>query len=215
MDPRVPRAFFSRPSWPFRYRGRLDFTDIREILRKPLTPQGRADFSGEGTFVAGRLNSTGHYTAQDIALPYVWFHAGGFSSTGDYRMDNHGAEVPDFHAQALGGVVEGRVTVAFPGFQFHAETHTQSVSLAEVLAAVDHHNFPLRRLHWNAAVSSKEVTTWSEDFKHVESAGMAEGVPPPHLAPRGVPVPGRFSVSFSEDKTPGLVTSAANHTPRP
>ena len=213
VDARASLASFSRPSWTFRYRGRLDFTDIREILRKPRTPQGRADFSGEGAFAAGRLNAAGHYTAQDIALPYVWFHAGGFSSTGDYRTDNHGAEVPDFHAQALGGVVEGRVTVAFPGLQFHAETQTQSVSLAEVLAAVDHRNFPLRRLHWNAAVSSKEVTTWSADFKHVESAGMAEWLPAPQLAPGEVPVTGRFAYHFVEDKRQVLVNSAEINTP--
>src|SRR2546425_1205405 len=79
-------------------------TDRPETLRNPLTPQGRAHFPGQGTFVARRLNATGHYTAQDIALPYVRFPAGGLSSAGDGRMDNHGAEVPDFHAQALGRV---------------------------------------------------------------------------------------------------------------
>jgi translocation and assembly module TamB len=213
VDARASLVSFAKPFWNFRYRGRLDFSDIREILRKPLTPKGRADFSGEGTFGAGRVNVAGHYSAQDIALPYVWFHAGGFSSRGEYHVENRGVQVPDFRAQGLGGTMQGRVAVTFHGLQFRAETQSQDMSLAAIFAALDHDDFPLRRLHWNGAVNAKAVTTWNADFQHIESAGTAEWLSPERLAPGEIPATGRFAYHFVEDNRQVLVNSAEIHTP--
>lgn len=109
LDAQFGVADFSQPALNFRYRGRLDLQDIREILRKPTTPDGRVDFTGQGNYGAGRFGLDGTYTGQDIALHFQWFHAGGFSSRGTYHANNTTLTVPDFSAAALGGTVTSQV----------------------------------------------------------------------------------------------------------
>ena len=67
---------FLRPAWTFRYRGQLNLEDIRSILRKPNTPPGHVEFTGEGNYAANKLNVSGLYTAGEIFLKYQWFHPG-------------------------------------------------------------------------------------------------------------------------------------------
>jgi len=96
IDAQLSNSSFAHSNWAFRYRGHLDFEDIRTILRKPNSPAGEVDFSGNGHFVEGRLAVTGNYSAADIAMPYAWFHSTGISSRGSYRADRVALEVPDF-----------------------------------------------------------------------------------------------------------------------
>lgn len=200
LDAQARRESFGNPSWTFRYRGWLNLDDIREILRKPLTPAGRVDFSGEGSFAAGQLHALGRYTAQNITTKYDWFHAAGMSSRGSYRVDNRGMEVPDFTGEVLGGRVQGRITGTFAGQAFRAETTARDIRLAEALAAVEHRNFPVRSLHWDARVSADTVTMWTADFKHVESSGLSIWSPPDVPVPGSIPVSARWTYRYRKDQ---------------
>ena len=133
VDGQAEFISFSDPRWNLRYRGWLELIDLREILRNPLVPTGRADVRGEVTFAAGQFHGTGLYAGRDIALPYDDFHAKGLTSHGTFTINNDGLVVPDFYAGALGGTVKGRVTLRFAGLQFHAETHVQDIRLANLL----------------------------------------------------------------------------------
>ena len=133
VDTQAELTNFADPKWNVKYRGWVELGDLRETLRQPLVPTGRADVRGEGTFADGKFRGTGNYAGRDIALPYDDFHAGGVTSHGNFRIDNDGLVVPDFFAGALGGTVRGRVTLRFAGLQFRAETHVQDVRLAALL----------------------------------------------------------------------------------
>jgi len=178
MEAQFGVASFAQPDWTFRYRGRLDLQDIRTILRKPNTPDGRVDFTGQGTFGAGKLALDGRYTAEQIALHFRWFHAGGLASRGSYHTDGATLEVPDFSASAMGGSVAGRVQLAFPGLAFRAETRAQGISLAAALAAVDNPSLPVIPLHWAGAVDVaaevlKRTAGQGADLA-IEAAGRAK-----------------------------------------
>ena len=53
LDAQAELINFSDPRWNLRYRGWLELLDLREILRNPLVPTGRADVHGEGDGPAG------------------------------------------------------------------------------------------------------------------------------------------------------------------
>jgi translocation and assembly module TamB len=197
IDAQFGVASFARPEWTFRYRGRLDFQDIQAILRKPNTPDGRTDFSGQGSFAAGILALDGRYSAEQIALHFDWFHGAGISSRGSYHADRDFLEVPDFSASALGGAVSGNVRLAFRGLAFRAETRARGVSLAETLAAVDNPKLPVIPLHWDGAVDADSVTTWNADFKNVDSRGMSFWAPPAELQPGRIPATARLDYHYS------------------
>jgi translocation and assembly module TamB len=63
IDAHVEMQDYAKPKWNFRYRGWIDLLDIRENLRSPETPTGRADIHGEGTFSDGKFHSTSNYSA--------------------------------------------------------------------------------------------------------------------------------------------------------
>ena len=54
LDAQFSLLSFVHPAWTFRYRGRLDFQDIRTLLRKPTTPDGQVEFNGDGHFATAR-----------------------------------------------------------------------------------------------------------------------------------------------------------------
>ena len=147
--------------WNLRYRGWLELVDLREILRNPLVPTGRADVHGEGTFADKQFHGTGIYAGRDIALPYDDFHAKGLTSHGTFTINNDGLVVPDFYAGALGGTVKGRVTLQFAGLKFRAETHVQDVRLASLLPSIEHHGFPIDELHWDADLTADTKEEWT------------------------------------------------------
>src|SRR5260370_22057717 len=138
---------YSHPKWSFGYRGWVTLRDIREKLRSPETPTGRADVHGEGTFDDGQLRGSGSYSGHDITLTYPIFQASGLASRGTYQIDNDGLVVPDFLALAFGGTVKGRVTMRFAGLKFRADTHVQDVHLAGVLPAIERPGLPVDELH--------------------------------------------------------------------
>lgn len=185
--------------WEFRYQGALDLSDLRGILRKPNMPNGHVQFSGQGTFADGNLDLRGRYNATRIALPYVWFHTTGIESSGDYYARNKNLEITNFRARAVGGVAQGRVDLEYAGMKFRAQTRITGMSLAAILAAVDHPGFPVTTLHWDSRMDMQAVTTWSEDFKHVESKGVVQAAPPGELAENMIPVTGVLDYDYSLD----------------
>lgn len=213
FDAQATLASFAKPHWSFRYRGRLDLSDIRAILRKPNTPGGVVDFSGEGGYAGKQVSVRGRYAAQEIEMPYTWFHSSGISSSGSYQADSRQLQIPDFEARALGGVVEGKVSLIFDGLKFRAETRARGMSLAAILAALDHHDFPIATLHWNAAVDVDSVTTWGADFKQLESRGRSLWAPA--LAPRKgeIPASARLTYSYVMDRSAVEIQPSEISTP--
>ena len=197
IDAQLSNSSFAHSNWAFRYRGHLDFEDIRTILRKPNSPAGEVDFSGNGHFVEGRLAVTGNYSAADIAMPYAWFHSTGISSRGSYRADRVALEVPDFSAQALGGAIDGQVHLDFPGLRFRVNAHAHDMDLATLLAAVSNDHLPVAPLHWGGIADVHAVTTWAADFKNLDSRGISLWVPRRQLPASQIPVTASLDYHYS------------------
>jgi translocation and assembly module TamB len=204
LDAQAEMNNFSNPQWSFRYRGWVDLLDFRETLREPTVPTGRVDLRGEGQFAGGQFKGTGSYSGQDIALPYEVFHAKGLTSRGSYGIDNRGFEVPDFFAGAFGGRVTGRVTMRFDGLQFRADTHVQDVKLAGVLPSIEHRDFPIDELHWDARVTADTVETWSGPFRHFEISATTVWETPEQPAEHHQPVSAAWKFRYRYD--PGILT---------
>jgi translocation and assembly module TamB len=213
LDVQATLTNFAEPSWSLRYRARLSLDDFRAILRKPNSPRGAVEFSGEGTYAAKNLDLRGHYAAHEIAMPYQWFHTRGIESRGSYHADTRGVEVPDFEARVLGGNVQGRVQMVFHGQRFRAETHAHGLSLAAVLAAVDNPSLPVSTLHWAGNVDVNSVSTWTEDFKHLDSSGLSLWSPPIELGPGEIPASARLEYHFVMDRRAAELAVSTIATP--
>src|SRR3984885_13168685 len=98
LDAQFSLLSFVHPAWTFRYRGRLDFQDIRTLLRKPTTPDGQVEFNGDGRFADGKVAVSGAYAAEQIAMHFQWFHTAGITTRGTYRSDTNTFVSPDFSA---------------------------------------------------------------------------------------------------------------------
>ncbi|HWQ03042.1 MAG TPA: hypothetical protein VNL38_01050, partial [Candidatus Nitrosotenuis sp.] len=183
--------------WSFRFGGKLSLYDVRKILRKPNSPGGHVEFSGQGRFAGGELTLDGNYAARSIEMPYEWFHTSGIESRGNYRVAKRRLEIPDFTASVLGGTVRGRVEMLFEGVRFRVDSRAGGLNLAALLAAVDNENFPVKTLHWNGAVQVDSVTTWDHDFKNVASRGLAVWTPPAEPAEGEIPVSARLNYDYS------------------
>lgn len=188
IDAQLSNTNLTQANWAFRYRGHFDFEDLRTILRKPNSPSGHVDFSGDGHFANGKLAVTGKYAAADIDMPYDWFHSSGISSRGNYRADRVALDVPDFSAQALGGAIDGQVHLDFRGLRFRVNAHAHDMDLATLLAAVDNNNLPIVPLHWGGIADVQAVTTWTADFKNLDSRGISLWVPRRQLPPSQIPI---------------------------
>jgi translocation and assembly module TamB len=193
-------AGFAKPAGTFRYRGSLSLAELGTALRKPSTPTGEVHFSGEGSYADGRVSASGEYAARNIQMAYKWFHTTGISSTGHYRIKNGGLEVPDFEATALGGKVRGRVRLDFGGLSFRVDSRAEGLSLAAILSAVDNSDLPVAALHWDGSVEVESVTTWSRDFKHVESRGRSRWLPPGGAEARGIPASAHLEYHYVMDR---------------
>ena len=199
VDAQADMQDYLHPKWNFRYRGWVNLLDIRENLRSPETPTGRADVHGEGTFADGQFRGRGSYSAHEIELTYPIFHVAGLSSRGSFIIDNKGLVVPDFLALAFGGTVKGRVTMRFDGLKFRADTHVQDVQLAGVLPAIEHPGFPVDELHWDTLVSADTTETWSGPFQHFEVSGTMEWLSPDTVAAGHIPVDGDWDIRYRYD----------------
>ncbi|HET7151284.1 MAG TPA: translocation/assembly module TamB domain-containing protein [Candidatus Acidoferrum sp.] len=213
LDAQAEMNGFANPAWNFRYRGWLQLADVRDTLRDRNVPAGRVDLRGEGRFENGQWKGTGSYSGQEVDLPYEIFHARGLTSRGDYRLDNLGVDIPDFFAGAFGGQVTGRVNLVFEGWKFRAETHVENVKLAPVLPCIEHRNFPIDELRWDAEVSADSVETWTGPFRHFEIAAKTTWEPPAELAARHQPVRGAWQFRFRYDAMTLFINSGEFATP--
>ena len=56
IDAQADLASFAQPAWGFRYRGEFGLEDLRTIMRKPNSPTGIVDFTGDGKYAAQQLS---------------------------------------------------------------------------------------------------------------------------------------------------------------
>ncbi|GAC1637098.1 MAG: hypothetical protein NVS9B14_16700 [Candidatus Acidiferrum sp.] len=190
---------YTNPNWEFKYRAWVDLLDFRKTLRSPLTPTGKVDVRGEGTFAAGMAQGNGSFVGSEINLNYEAFRDSGVTARGTYRFDKNGLLVPDLLANAFGGTVGGVVKMKFAGLQFEAKTHVQGVRMAQVLPALERASFPVNELHWDSMVTADTTETWTGAFEHFEISGAMDLNPPTEVAARHIPVTGGASFRYRYD----------------
>ena len=213
LDTQAEMNGFVKPQWNFRYRGWVDLLDFRETLREKMVPSGKVDLRGDGQFSRGQLKGSGSYSSSSIALPYEDFHATGIVTRSSFRIDNHGLELPDFFVAACGGTVTGRVTMSLEGLQFRAVTHVQNVRLAAVLPDIEHRDFPVDELHWDALVSADTVETWHSSFRNFDISGKTLWEAPVNPANRHQPVTAAWKIRYLYD--PDILTIYAGEFQTP
>jgi translocation and assembly module TamB len=213
VDAQAEMSGFVDPKWAFRYRGWVELVDFRDTLRDPKIPTGRVDLHGEGQFAGGQFKGSGTYASQDIALPYEIFHAKGLTSHASYRIDNAGLEIPDFFAGAFDGRVTGRVHMRWEGWKFSAETHVEGVKLAPVLPCIEHRDFPVDELHWDARITADSVETWTGPFRHFEISAKTVWDSPEQLAEHHQPVRAAWQLHYRFDPSTLFISAGQFQTP--
>jgi len=195
---------------------------VRTIFRKPTTPDGVAEFSGQAHYAPATgagvgstvgWTASGHFAARDVRMNQEWFHAQGMEAWGDFTVAGASLTVPNLSVRALGGAADGRLDLDFQGLAFRTETHLQGASLAAILAAVNGENFPVQTLHWDAAVEVDAVNTWSADFKHFRTAGEMRWAAPAVAATGRVPVRAQFAYDYAVDREGVFISQAEIRTP--
>jgi len=197
IDAQITNSSFAHPNWGFRYRGHFGFEDIQTVLRKPNAPSGEVEFTGDGHFVDNRLAVTGTYSAANIAMPYDWFHASGIGTRGTYRANRASLDVPQFSVTALGGGIDGQLHLDFPALKFRVNAHAHDIDLATLMAAVDNGSLPIVPLHWGGIADVQAVTTWTSDFKNLDSRGTSLWVPKRQLPAGHIPVTASLNYHYS------------------
>ena len=213
IDAQAEMTDFAVPKWDYRYRGWVELVDVRDTLRNPKIPVGRVDLHGEGRLADGQVKGSGTYSTEDIALSYEIFHAKGLTSRGSYRMDPAGLEIPDFFAGAFRGTVSGRVKMLWEGWKFRAETHVANVQLAPVLPSIEHRNFPVNELHWDARISADSVETWTGPFRNFEVSAKSVWDYPDPLAAQHQPVRGSWQLHYRYDPNTLFISAGQFETP--
>ena len=213
IDAQAEMNGLANPKWLYRYRGWLELVDFRDTLRDPKIPTGRVDLHGQGQFTGNKFNGSGTYATQDIALPYEIFHAKGLASRGTYHVDNAGLQIPDFFAGAFGGSVTGRVNLQWEGLKFRAQTHVEGMKLAPILPCIEHRNFPVDELHWDARITADSVETWTGPFRHFEVSAKSVWDYPEQLAERHQPVRGSWQLHYRYDPNTLFISSGQFETP--
>ncbi len=187
VDVQAQTKDFAEPVWSYRYRAWLDLLDIREAFRTPEVPLGRFDLQGEGAIGAGKVSGKGSFAGDNITMSFEDFHSPNLISRSNYTMDSKGVVLPDFSIYALGGSVNGRITMLFDGLKFRGETKVRNLSLAGVAPAIDHLGFPVDKLHWDAVVSADTVETWRENFRDFDISAKMHWDEPQELAAGHIP----------------------------
>jgi translocation and assembly module TamB len=201
---RATLASFARPEWSVRYRGNLSLTDLRTIVHKRDIPDGAVEFSGQAQYKTasaagpGEWTGSGYYKAQQIRLPYEWFHTSGIATWGNFQVAQRHLTVPNLHIEAVGGSATGRLEMAFAGLRFRTETQMRGASIDQIFAALDHPGFPVDALHWDGLLNVDSVNMWSSDFRDFRSTGETRWSPPSSLAPGKIPVTARLDYDYSE-----------------
>jgi translocation and assembly module TamB len=213
IDAQANLASFSQPAWSFRYRGQLNFEDIRSILRKPNTPGGLVEFTGDGSYAGKQWKANGRYTAREITMKYPWFHPGTISARGGYHADQRSIDVPDLEAFVLDGRVAGNLHFDFPSQKFRFESKARGMDLRQILAAEDNPSLPVIPLHWGSRVDVDATTTWVADFKQLDSRGVMLWTPPSALLSGQIPASGRFEYHFEMDRRQVELASSEIMTP--
>ncbi len=235
---RADLASFTRPDWSLRYRGNLALADLRTIFRKKNIPDGALEFSGQAQYKAaaaseraaasqasaslskesatprGEITASGYYKAQQIRLPYVWFHTSGISTWGDFTVAKRHLAVPDLRVIAVGGSATGRLDMDFDGLRFLTETHMRGDSLAQIFAALDHRGFPVDALHWDGTLDVDSVNTWARDFRDFRSIGQSRWSPPTSLAVGKIPVTAQMNYDYSDKLHRVIISQAEINTPK-
>ena len=204
FDAQAEIAGWVNPSLTYKYRGWLELADVRDIFREPQVPTAHIDLRGEGAIGGGKATGSGSYATENLALYFDDFHAKGLVSRSSYKLDEKGAELPDFMAGAMGGYIKGRVTLRYDGMQFRAVTHLDGVRLAQVLPAIEHKGFPIDELHWDAILSADSVCTWTKAFRKFEVAGNMHWDPPDTPFPNHQPVTADLEFRYRDE--PGILT---------
>ncbi|HKV49263.1 MAG TPA: translocation/assembly module TamB domain-containing protein [Candidatus Acidoferrales bacterium] len=199
LDARAELASFAAPDWDLHYRGNLSLADIRTIFRKPDTPDGTAEFSGDARYAGGQWTANGYYNGRDIAMHNVWFHTRGMASSGNYAVAQKKLTVANLHASAFGGTVDGRLEMNLDGFAFKTQTHMHGASLAKVFAALENKSFPVVPLDWDSSMDIDSVNTWDAGFKHFRTQGTTNWNPA-NAAPGTIPVAAQITYDYSADR---------------
>ncbi|HVB33183.1 MAG TPA: translocation/assembly module TamB domain-containing protein [Patescibacteria group bacterium] len=186
---------WTQPRAELHFRVRLNLGDVRTLLRKPHTPTGIIESTGDLRYAPGAWSLRGYYSAQDISIGYKWYHASGMRSRGTLVADPRRVEIPDFQAWAMGGEFTGRVHMDMRTLDFTAITDSHKVSLAQLLAAVQNSDFPVQTLHWESNVQINSVTTWRADFRDMASRGTMQWTPPAQT-PAGE-IPASASIEYN------------------
>jgi translocation and assembly module TamB len=200
----------------FHYRGQLWLPDLRVILRKKDVPDGSVELTGSATYAQHMFQMKGDYHARGLSLNYSWFHDRGIESWGDIEVADGHLDMPVFHANALGGRLDGKLDMDFKGLAFRTDTKVTGANLAAVLDAVNNPSLPVHSLHWGGSLETDTVCTWVRDFKHFTVQGVTLWSPP---AP---PEPGVFGASaqikfhYVMDRNavalqPSTITTADSH----
>jgi translocation and assembly module TamB len=215
VDAQANMASFATSAWTFRYRSQLRLEELWAILRKRGAPGGHVELVGDGKYADGKMNFAGRYTADRLTMNYQWFHPGNVTIHGSYRADNRGLDSPDLEAQILGGTATSLLRVNFPKLDFRAETKVRGMELRQALAAEDNRNLPINPLHWTSRMDVDATTTWTADFKHVDSRGFSIWTPPDAPPPGQIPTAAHFDFHYSMDGgqfdlSPGEISTASS-----
>jgi translocation and assembly module TamB len=199
VDGRAEMASFASNDWKLRYRGHLSLEDVRTILRKPTTPDCDLEFAGTANVTNGDWTGAGHFDGHEIDLPYVWFHVDGLEAWGDYQITTKELIVPELHAKALGGTLDGRLAMQFKNTAFRVDSKLRGMSLAQIFAALENPDFPVKELEWDSVLDADAVNTWSGGFDHFETKGLMHWTEPQELAPGKIPATAKIDFDYSQD----------------
>lgn len=213
VDARAELATFASNDWKFRYRGQVQLQDVRTIFRKPTTPDAAVEFAGTASVTKGEWTGAGHFAGHEVDLPYEWFHVNGMEASGDYDITPQQLVVPALHANALGGTLDGRLTMQFKNMAFRVDSKLRDMSLAEVFAALENPDFPVQEMHWDAALDADAVNTWNGGFEHFETKGEMHWAEPAELMPGKIPATAKIDFDYSQDTLAVMLKASEISTP--